>query len=159
MPFISMTPRRAEPRGQRNSPVGFLLLSEPAQHCQTPLLRPSRGSDPAHAPSFSPGPAAYPMFEFDEDILPRPQPGFTQKHRSPPGANSRPVPPFYHPQKPDRHSSPAFSIGRRLRYTNEQSLCTAPYSTPMDDRGCCSRALRPGATLKGRWSSSVYMGL
>ena len=161
MPFISVTPRRTKPDRQRDSLGGFSLLSEPSRHCQTPLLRPSHGSTVARGSrslSISPGPAAYPMFEFDEDILPRPQHGVTQKHRLSFDGNARIFPPFYYPQKLDLCSSPAFSIGQRLHHSARISSCTAPYSAPIDNRGGCSRALRPGVTLKGRWSSSLYMG-
>lgn len=161
MPFISVTPRRTKPDRQRDSLGDFRLLSEPSRHCQTPLLRPSHGptiSRGSRCLSVSPGPAAYPMFEFDEDILPRPQHGFTQKHRLSFDANIRTSPPFYYPQKLDLCSSPAFSIGQQLHRSDRISSCTAPYSSPIDDRAGCSRALRPGVTLKGRWSSSVYVG-
>lgn len=135
-------------------------------HRQSPLLRPlygpiiSRKTLDHSFPSTSPGPAAYPMYEFDEDILPRPHPGFTQKHRFSSDKNTtalRTNPPFYYPNKANHHRLPSFTIGQRLLTSKKINQSVTPYYTPFDGKALCSNAVHPGVTLKGRWSPSVYI--
>jgi hypothetical protein len=165
MPAISITPRRTERKHKYVHSGCFYFPSNLIHHRRAPLLRPlygpiiSRKSLDNNFPSISPGPAAYPMYEFDEDILPRPQPGFTQKHRfsSDRKINTlRPNPPFYYPNKADHHRLPSFTIGKRLLTFQKLNQHATPYYTPFDDKVLCSN---PGATLKGRWSPAVYTNI
>ena len=168
VPSISMTPRRTEHINANGSSRRIYFPQKATDHFQTPLLRPlycsiiSRKSLDHRFRSISPGPTAYPMYEFDEDILPRPQPGFTQKHRF--SSNRKPIPlqispPFYYPNKMDRHRLPSFTIGKRFFTSKKMNQCAPPYYESFDDRILCSRIIRPGVTLKGRWSSLVYNGI
>jgi hypothetical protein len=169
VPAISITPRRTERKQEYSYSGQFYLPTDlMIHHRQTPLFRPlygpilSRKSLDHNFSSISPGPAAYPMYEFDEDILPRPQPGITQKHRfsfDQKLAASRPNPPFYYPNKADHHRFPSFTIGKRLVTTKENNQCMAPYYTPFDNKALCPSTVHPGVTLKGRWSPLVYNGM
>ncbi|CAF4345006.1 unnamed protein product, partial [Rotaria sordida] len=87
MPAIFITPHRIEYKNKSNYSGRFYLPSESIYHRRDPLIRSLYGQiisrKPLHNKSLpvSPGPAAYPMYESDKDILSRPQFGFTQKHR------------------------------------------------------------------------------
>ncbi len=161
-PAISITPRRIERQYNRGYSERLYLPSDQTFHPRTPLLRPlcgpiiSRKSFNHSVPSNSPGPAAYPIYEFDEDILPRPQPGVTQKHRF---SSDRTIthPPFYYPYKSDRHRIPSFTIGRRLFSSKPFNQSAIPYYSSFDHKAFCASAIKPGVTLKGRWSPLVYI--
>jgi hypothetical protein len=167
MPFISITPRRMDRTQQVTYNGGLFLLHELKQHCSTPLLRCSyrsivtRKSHDDCLHSISPGPAAYPMYTSIVDVRSRLRAGFTQKHRLPYDstmATSKTMPPFYSLNTTNLCSSPAFSIGqRRYSATTKQRHFHAPYYESTDRRTRFDTVVRPGATLKGRWSSSVYM--
>ncbi|CAF1005238.1 unnamed protein product [Adineta steineri] len=168
MPTISITPRRIKHEYQSNYSRRFYTSSNLISHRQTPLLRPLYGPAVSRKPldqnfsSISPGPAAYPMYEYDEDVLPRPQPGFTQKHRFVSNRDRSTVhtsPPFYYSDKTNRYQLPSFTIGKRLLSSKKVQQCAIPYYTPFNDKALCSRITQPGITLKGRWSSAVYMGI
>jgi hypothetical protein len=97
------------------------------------------------------------MYEFDEDIYPRPQPGITQKHRlSSNRLSTIPTnPPFYYPKKVDRHCLPSFTIGRRISPPKKINQFAAPHYFSFDNQNLCSSMIKPGPTLKGRWSPFV----
>ena len=155
MPAISITPRRIERMQTRGYSQHFYLPSDRTIHSHGPTI--SRKSLDHNLSLNSPGPAAYPMYEFDEDILPRPQPGVTQKHRlSFDRLSAIPTnPPFYYPKKIDQRRLPSFTIGRRLYSTKKINPCTVPYYSSFDNRTLCSSVIKPGVTLKGRWSPLV----
>ncbi|CAF1295518.1 unnamed protein product [Rotaria sordida] len=168
MPVISITPRRIEYKNKNNYSRQFYLPSESIYHRRAPLIRPlygpiiSRKSLHNKSLSISPGPAAYPMYEFDEDILPRPQPGFTQKHRFSSDRTKFTLstnPPFYYSNKIDRHRLPLFTIGKRLLTSKKINSCAPPYYKSFDDNKLCSNIIQPGITLKGRWNPSIYNGI
>jgi hypothetical protein len=101
------------------------------------------------------------MYEFDEDILPRPIPGFTQKHRFPSDHKDIALQtnvPFYDPNKSDHHRLPSFSIGKRLFISKRINQYATPFYTPLDSKALCTSRMEPGVTLKGRWSPLVYIG-
>jgi hypothetical protein len=109
---ISITPRRIERTQSRSYSERLYLPSDQTTHHCAPRLRPLYGpiiprkSLDHSFPSISPSPTAYPMYEFDEDILPRPQPSVPQKHcfssdRKIPTLQTNP--PFYYPNKADHH--------------------------------------------------------
>ena len=159
-----MTPRRIELTHGRDYSARSYVPSNRTSHSCIPRLRPpcgptiSRKSFTQSLSFNSPGPAAYPMYEFDEDILPRPQPGATQKHRfSPNGrlSTQETNPPFYYPQKIDRHHLPFFTLGRRLHSSTKINQSTAPFYSSFDNRTSCSKVSKSGVTLKGRWSPLV----
>lgn len=159
MPVISITPRRIERKRDRGYSDRLYLPSDQSLHHRTPLLKPLYGPTISRK-RLDPNPAAYPMFEFNEDILPRPQPGITQKHRfsSDQKIHSHQTnPPFYYPNKADRHRLPSFTIGRRLLTFNKINQCTTPYYSSLDNKTLCSNFIKPGITLKGRWSPLVYI--
>lgn len=162
IPAISMTPRRIERGQSRGYSQRLYLPLDQTLHQRTPLFRPLYGPtisrksfDPKHS-SVSPGPATYPMYEFDEDILPRPQVGITQKHRLK-TQTLQTKPPFYYPPIINRHRLPSFTIGRRLLTSKKPNQYTAPYYSSIDHKAFCSNVIKPGVTLKGRWSPLVYI--
>jgi len=166
IPAISITPRRNERVNGRRYSERLYLPSDRTSHHRAPILRPlygpiiSRKSSDHKFSTISPGPAAYPTYEFDEDILPRSQPGITQKHRyssNPKISTLQTNPPFYYPNKADHHRLPSFTIGRRLFTSSKVNQCATSYYSSFDDKALCSSAIKPGATLKGRWSPSVYI--
>jgi hypothetical protein len=163
MPAISITPRRIERMQGRGYSQHLYPPSDRTIHSGAPLLRPLYGpiisrKSLDHKSSNSPGPAAYPMYKFDEDILPRSQSGITQKHRF---SSNRTLstlqtnPPFYYPKKFDRHRLPSFTIGRRMCSPKKINQYTAPYYSSFDNQTQCSSVIKPGVTLKGRWSPFV----
>ncbi|CAF0985159.1 unnamed protein product [Adineta ricciae] len=164
MPAISITPRRTKHEQSRNYAGCFYTPTNMLDHCRASLLRPSyrpstaRKSLNHHSSSSSPGPATYPIYDDDEDILPRPQPGFTQKHRFSSGKNQKIFqtnPPFYYPNKTDQHRLPSFTIGKRLLTFESTRQHTAPYYSSIHDKAPCLSTVKPGITLKGRWSPAV----
>ena len=157
MPSISIIPRRAARLHRPGYTSRYHQPSDVVHHCPGPLLRPSHHS--LRSRTCGPGPAAYPMYEYDEDIFPRPHPGFTQKSRhtyNSTTTSSRPSPPFYYPEKLDRHRLPSFSIGKRALSSTGTNTCSPPYYTPLASRALCTSVIQPGATLKGRRSSAAY---
>ena len=157
MPSISITPRRAARVHHPGYASRYYPPSDVVRHRPGPLLRPSHRSTISRA--YGPGPAAYPVYEYDEDIFPRLQPGFTQKLRASDNSNttpSRPSPPFYYPAKLDRHRLPSFSIGKRALPSTGTTTCSPPYYTPLSSRALCTSVTQPGTTLKGRRSSVAY---
>ncbi|CAF2609919.1 unnamed protein product [Rotaria sp. Silwood2] len=168
MSAISITPRRIEHKNKYNYSGQFYFPSQSIYHRRAPLIRPLYGPIISRKLihdkflSISPGPAAYPMYEFDEDILPRSQPGFAQKHRfSSDGkkTTSRTYPPFYYSDKIERHRLPLFTIGKRLFTSKKTNPCTPPYYKSFDDDKLCSSSTQPGVTLKGRWNPFIYNGI
>ncbi|UJR09369.1 hypothetical protein I4U23_013613 [Adineta vaga] len=164
VPTISITPRRTKHEHSRGYYGRFYSPSNLFDHRGAPLLRPLNRLDPSrnsldkNSSSISPGPATYPMYEYDEDILPRPQPGFTQKHRlssTRNGAILQINPPFYYPNKADQHRLPSFSFGKRLLASEKIHQRTAPYYAPYDGQLTCSSRMKAGITLKGRWSPAI----
>jgi len=87
VPVIPITSREIECTHSRSYSECLHLPSDQTSQHRAPLLRPlygpiiSRKSLVHSFPSISLGPVAYRMHEFDEDILLRPQPGVTQRHR------------------------------------------------------------------------------
>ncbi|CAF3618698.1 unnamed protein product [Rotaria sp. Silwood1] len=168
IPAISITPRRIEHKTKHNYSGQFYFPSRSAYHHRAPLIRPlygpiiSRKSLHNKFLSISPGPAAYPIYEFDEDILPRLQPGFTQKHRFSSDEiqlSSSTCVPFYYTKKIDRHRLPLFTIGKRLSTSKKTNQCAPPYYKSFDDDKLCSSITQPGVTLKGRWNPFIYNGI
>ena len=156
MPFISIAPRRLERIRDQGYSTRFYAPSNETSHPSGPTI--SRKLFVQNLSSNSPGPAAYPMYEFDEDILPRPQPGVTQKHRFSSNhrlSTLRTNPPFYYPKKIDRHRLPSFTIGRRSEKSTKISHLSAPFYSSFVNQTLCSTILKPGVTLKGRWSPLV----
>jgi hypothetical protein len=92
------------------------------------------------------------MYEFDEDILPRPKLGVTQKHRF---SSDRKIAtlqtnlPFYYPNKADHYRLPSFTIDRRLFTSKKISQCKIPYYSSYNDEALCSSCIKPRVTLKG----------
>ncbi|CAF1505638.1 unnamed protein product, partial [Rotaria sordida] len=133
-------------------------------HRRDPLIRSLYGQiisrKPLHNKSLpvSPGPATYPMYESDKDILSRPQFGFTQKHRFSSDRIKSSLStnvPFYYSNKIDRHRLPLFTIGKRLFISKKINSCAPPYYKLFDDNKLCSSIIQPGVILKGRWNPFI----
>jgi len=86
------------------------------------------------------------MYEFDEDILPRPQLGVTQKHRF---SSDRKIATFLSSNKADHYRLPSFTIDRRLFTSKKISQCKIPYYSSYNDEALCSSGIKPRVTLKG----------
>ncbi|CAF3814103.1 unnamed protein product, partial [Rotaria sordida] len=168
MPPISITPRRIEYKNKSNYSGRFYLPSESIYHRQDPLIRSLYGQiisrKPLHNKSLpvSPGPATYPMYESDKDILSRPQFGFTQKHRFSSDRIKSSLStnvPFYYSNKIDRHRLPLFTIGKRLFTSKKINSCAPPYYKSFDDNKLCSSIIQPGVILRGRWNPFICSGI
>lgn len=155
MPAISITPRRINHIQQRNYSGRFYYSSQSNSHYRAPLLRPLYGPKISRKPlqkksfSISPGSTAYLI---DKKITRRSQPGITQK----PIQSCTTNPPFYYPKKLDHHRIPSFTMGQRLSSSKIFNTCAPPYYQSVDKHNLCSNHIKPGVTLKGRWSSLVY---
>ncbi|CAF2066681.1 unnamed protein product [Rotaria magnacalcarata] len=162
MPAISIIPRRTEHKQEYVYSGRLYFPSESKYHRRAPLLRPLYGPVVSWKTKqlISPGPAAYPIYEFDHNdhVLLRTKPGFTQKHRFLSDQKLRTNPPFYYPAKIDRHRLPSFTIGKRLFTSEKYNSCAPPYYSSFGDNHSCSNLTQPGVTLKGRWNPSVYNG-
>jgi len=153
---ISIVPRRNNEHRQNHHSIPFYSPVKQTSHIPTVRLRPNFYKKSSQTQnSTSPGPTAYPMYEFDEDILPRPQPGFTQKARLFFDSNQsarKPNPPFYNPKT---HRLPSFSLGKRFEFPLKMRSSPLTFYSPSNSKVLCASTGKPGATLKGRWSPFV----